>query len=209
MRSLALSLVALVACAPAARSQDSTGSGRADLPPAGYGTLSQDDIAVTLRQEALEIRMLPLDERVLRLLAPDAYRSLHELVRSRTGPIDSVGRINGVSSPGLMLVTFFGRKAGARFDPQNVYVTIRNQLNRPIGVVPFSPNFTSQQLGVRESATGLLLFEIPIPVYEVFSLSYGVQASQSWESRLSKLQRERERVTAKVQQDTTAGPPPR
>ena len=205
MKPLILALATLMACAPTARGQDSTSGNRGDLPPVGYGTLSQDDIAVNLRQEGLEIRMLPLDERVLRLLAPDAYRSLHELVRSKAAQVDSTGRLNGVSTPGLLLVTFFGRRPGARFDPQNVSVTVRNQFYRPIGVVPFSPNFTTYQLDVRESATGLLLFEIPIPVNEGFTLTYGVQ-SDSWEPRLNKLQRERERVTARAQQDTSSTP---
>ena len=199
MRHLGLLLLASMACAPAVRGQDTTATG-GDLPPVGFGTLNQDDITIDLRQDDLEVRLMPLDERILRLLAPDAYNSLHELVRSRKADIDSVGRRNGVSAPGIMLATFFGRRQGVRFDPQNVYVTIRNQFRRPIGLVPFSPNFTNQQLDVRERAIAILIFDTELPVFETFSLSYGIQSTNSWESQLGRLQRERERVAAKARQ---------
>ena len=205
MKALSLLVsLALVACAPAARGQDSTTTAaQGDLPPPGFGTLNQDDIAITLRQEELEIRILPLDERVLRLLAPDAYSSLHGVVTSHARAIDSVSRQSGVSSPGLFLITFFARKPGARFDPQNVQVLIRNQLYRPIGVVPFSANFNSQQLEVRQQATGILLFEELVPVFEAFTISYGVSSSSDWEGRLNRLQRERSRVMSRARADST------
>jgi GTP-binding protein len=100
MRRLAfLAALALAACAPAARGQDSVDVSAGDIPP-GMGTLSQDDIALVMRLEELEIRVVPLDERVLKLLTPDTYRSLHDLAQQRGSQIDSVSRQNGVSLPG-------------------------------------------------------------------------------------------------------------
>ncbi len=204
-RWLGLVGLALVACAPGARGQDSVpGNPQGDLPPPGYGTLNQDDIAITLRQDDLEIRIVPLDERVLRLLAPDAYVSLHGILASRAAEIDTIGRRYGVTSPGILFVTFFGRRAGARFDPQNLSVVIRNQLYRPIGIVRYSANFNSQQLEVRQQASGIFLFEETIPVFEPFTISYGVQSSDAWEGKLSRLQRERARVMGRgIRRDTT------
>lgn len=194
-RGWMIGLTALVACAPAARSQDTISSpGQGDLPPAGFGTLNQDDIAVTLRLDDLEVRVVPLDERVLRLLAPDAYASLHGILLARGAELDSVSRRNGVTTPGILFVTFFARRSGARFDPQNLNVVIRNQLYRPIGVLRYSDNFNAQELDVRQQASGLFLFEELIPVFEPFTISYGARASDAWEGKLSRLQRERARV---------------
>ena len=196
-----LAALALAACAHAARGQDSVDASAGDIPP-GLGTLSQDDIALTMRQEELEIRVVPLDERVLRLLTPDTYRSLHDLAQQRAAQVDSVSRQNGVSLPGIFLVTFFGRRQGARFDPQNLNLQVRGQLFRPIGVIPYSVNFNSQQLDQRQQATGLILFEEPVPVFETFTVSYGI-ASDAWEGKLTKIQRERTRVLGRLPSDST------
>ena len=69
-----------------------------------------------IRNDELEVRFVPLDQRVTRLLARDAYESLEGLVHSRRASIDSVARMYGISAPGLALVTFFG-PGRARFDP--------------------------------------------------------------------------------------------
>ena len=76
MRHLGLLLLATMACAPTVRGQDTTATG-GDLPPVGYGTLNQDDITINLRQDDLEVRLMPLDERILRLLAPDEIGRAH------------------------------------------------------------------------------------------------------------------------------------
>jgi hypothetical protein len=203
-QALVMGMLALVSFASPAKGQDST-SAQGDLPPAGFGTLNQEDIAVTLRQEDLEIRVLPLDERVLRLLAPDAYASLHGILQTRAAELDSVSRRNGVAVPGILFVTFFARRAGARFDPQNLNVVIRNQLYRPIGVVPYSANFNSQQLEVRQQASGLILFEETLTVFEPFTISYGSISSDAWESKLTRIQRERARVTGRGVRRDSAG----
>ena len=204
MKRLGLfALLAMIACAPAARGQDSVSSAaQGDLPPPGFGTLNQDDIAITLRQEDLEIRIVPLDERVLRLLAPDAYASLHGILQSRAASIDSLARRNGVSTPGILFVTFFGRRAGARYQPEDINVFIRNQLYRPLGTVPYSDNFNSLQLEVRQQASGLIVFGEPLPVFESFTISYGTAVSSDWEGKLNRLQRERSRVMGRVRPDS-------
>jgi hypothetical protein len=197
-------MLALAGLAPGARGQDSSAA-QGDLPPAGFGTLNQDDIAVTLRLEDLEIRVVPLDERILRLLAPDAYVSLSGILKTRAADIDSISRRNGVAVPGVLFVTFFARRAGARFDPQNLNLVIRNQLARPIGVVRYSANFNAQQLDVRQQATGLFLFEETLPVFEPFTISYGTASSDAWEGKLTRIQRERARVTGRGIRRDSAG----
>lgn len=202
-RALTIGILTLICAASGAGAQDST-QAQGDLPPAGFGTLNQEDIALTLRLEDLEIRIVVLDERVLRLLAPDAYTSLHGILQTRGAEIDSISRRNGVAVPGVLFVTFFARRAGARFDPQNLNVVIRNQLYRPIGIVPYSANFNSQQLEVRQQASGLFLFEETLPVFEAFTISYGAVSTDAWEGKLTRIQRERTRVMGRgVRRDST------
>jgi hypothetical protein len=218
MRTIAVlgcvwSLLALVpACG---HSQGGTGTGHtggaADpLPPPGYGSLRQSDLALNVRNDELEVRLVPLDQRVTRLLARDAYESLESLVHSRRSSIDSVARMYGISSPGLALVTFFGGREGVRFDASTLLLGIRNQVQRPRGIVPFSPRFTSQQLGLREQASAILVFDELLPVTDDFNFSYQGRTSESWGNKQRMLDRERGRVAARArvttQPDTAVSP---
>jgi hypothetical protein len=57
-----------------------------DLPPPGFGSLKQDQVAVMITTASLAVRVLPLDEHVLRLLAPDTYSSRSSGARPRPWP---------------------------------------------------------------------------------------------------------------------------
>ena len=115
----------------------------------------------------------------------------------------------GISSPGLALVTFFGQREGARFDPYSLTLGIRNQVLRARGVVPFSPRFTNQQLGVREQASGIFVFEELLPVNDDFNFAYQGRTSESWGNKQRTLDRERARVAARARgtQPESAGAP--
>lgn len=204
-----LVFVALAACAPSTRAQTPTdpaaGDQDAALPPIGFGTLSQNDVSVLLRDEEVELRFLPLDERVIRLLAPDAYQALSALVRQNQAAIDSIGSSRGLSAPGLALVTFYGRVARARFDPQLVSLQVRGHAVFPLGMVPIGPGFSNRELGVRGQARAIYVFDEVVPVIEPFTLTYGTQQSAAWESRIQLLSRERGRAVRRAQAaDTTA-----
>jgi hypothetical protein len=80
-------------------------------------------------------------------------------------------------------VTFFGQRAGARFDPQTITLSVRNGLLRPLAIVPFSPRFNSQQLDVREQVSGILLFEEELPVGDSFSFGYAGRSSDDWQNK--------------------------
>jgi hypothetical protein len=179
------------------------------LPPAGYGSLTQNDLSLRVRNSEIEVRFLPLDERVLRLLAGDSYESLRSLVHSRRPAIDSIANQAGVSRPGLALVTFFALQSNARYDPQTLTLVIRNRVFRPLGIVPFSPRFSAQQLDVRDQVSGICLFQEDIPVTDSFTLSYNGLVSDDWQTKQRLLDRERARVAARsrtARPDTTAAP---
>lgn len=203
-RSAMLALLLAAACAPHARGQaaPAADSTRA-RPVAGdssrsFGTLSQTDLALRMRSEELEIRFVPLNERVTRLLAPDAWQSLRGLRAGRQTSIDSLARLYGLSDPGLALVTFYAQRDGARFDPQLLTLVSRGRFLRPVGVVPLSPGFTSQQLPQRGQAMAIFLYEEVIPVDESFTLTYDTLTSEDWERKLPMLERERARVSSRM-----------
>jgi len=175
------------------------------IPP-GYGKLNQDDLTLRLVAGALEIRFVPLDERVIRLLAPDAYRALRDIRESRRTGIDSVARQGGTSAAGFALVSFFAARDGQRFEPQDLKLTLLNQEFRAVGTVPISANFTSQQLTTRGQASAIFVFEMPIPVTQQFTLGYGMARTDSWSSRISSIEREQDRIILRIRaerNDTT------
>ena len=90
MRTLAGLILLLTSALPAA----AQASGQVQAVPVSYGTLRQDDLALRVKNEDVEIRFIPLDPSVARLLANDAFQSLRSLVAfSASGPTpDSIPR---------------------------------------------------------------------------------------------------------------------
>ena len=78
------------------------------------------------------------------------------------------------------LVERFQPQPGARYDPQNLTLLVRNRVYRPLGIVPFTPRFTSQQLEVREQVSAIYLFEESIPVTDDFSPVSQRIVSKAW-----------------------------
>jgi hypothetical protein len=197
--SLLLLGAEIILAATGARPAGAQGRGAAaPLPPPGYGSLTQNDLALRIRTEDIEVRFVPLDQRVTVLLAKDSWESLRSLVESRRRSIDSVASSSGVSRPGLALVTFFGQRTNARFDPQTLTLLVRNRVFRPLGIVPFTPRFTSQQLDVREQVSAIYLFEETLPVDDTFTVSYRGLVSDDWRGKQPQLDRERARVALRA-----------
>jgi hypothetical protein len=188
-------VLALLGCAAPATGQ--SGDRARPLPP-GYGSLTQNDLALRVGNDDLEIRFVPLDPRITPLLARDAYHALRTLVETNRRAIDSVASRAGVAQPGLALVSFFGQRSDVRFDPQTLVLLIRNRLFRPLGTIPINARFTSGQLGVREQASAIYLFEETIPVDDSFTLSYGSLISDDWQRKQPALDQERARVAARA-----------
>ncbi len=191
-----LVIVAACACAPRSAPAQTTvvDTALVDDLPLGRGRLSQDNITVRLRAGTLDIRVVPLDERVLRLLSNDGYASLHALVTSQQRRIDSVATTRGVRRPGVALVSFHALAPATRFDPQALSIALRNRYYRPIGVLAMSPSFSSQQLDAGGAASGIVIYEEELPVTEPFTISYHEATTDEWERRLPRLETERGRI---------------
>lgn len=175
-----------------------------DTIPAGFGSLRRDDIVVGLANDQLQIQILPLDEQILRLLAPDIYQSLSQLVQRRAADIASAAGSAGVMTPTLVLVTFFGLVPQARFTPEDLNIQSRGRLFRPLAEVPLSPTWSSLQLDPRQQAMAIYLFDAGISWSDPVTVTYEGLSSDAWGGHsLQIVNQERSRVLARAQ----AAPP--
>ncbi|MBI4541928.1 MAG: hypothetical protein HY705_02745, partial [Gemmatimonadetes bacterium] len=169
-----------------------------DLPPAGFGTLRQDQVAVRIAAPDLQVRVLPLDERVIRLLAADTYRSLRQLVQSRAGDMAAAARAAGHDSVVAFVVTYFAIQPQVRFNADQLYISSQSAFFRPIGIVPLTPRWSEYQLDQRQQASAIYLFEPGIAVLRPFTVSYGERSSDAWTGSLRTLHGEHARVLARA-----------
>src|SRR5215217_6609837 len=121
---------------PTRVTRDSTS---ASLIPVGYGTLRQDDVAITLQQNGVRITAIPLDETVIRTLAPDSYRALRATLDARRQQIMQRAGLRGIREPRVWYVSFAGLAPDARFIPTDVTVTSGGREFRPIDVIGLTP----------------------------------------------------------------------
>lgn len=199
-----VTVLALCACAhsgPALsqEAQDPMGT----MPPIGFGSLTQEQTSISIANSQLTVRFQPLNERLLRLLAPDAYRALSGMIASRRAAIDSVSRMSGTSLPGLMLVTVYGNVADVRFEPTLIGVSMNSRRFDPVGIIPLDANFSRQQLQRQTVGMGLFIFAEELPVYSAMAFSYGTVAAEGWASKISTFDRELARVSARAGSQAT------
>jgi hypothetical protein len=162
---------------PAPAPRDSTASG---LVEQGFGTLKQDDISIVLEGEGFRASALPLDEAVIRLLAPDSYKSLKSLLDSKRRQIQQRAAARGIRDPRVWQVRFFGFAPDARFVPTDITVTSGGREYRPIDVVAITPGFSEQRLQPRETQTGLLVFEEGLDVSQSVAVTMGHVRNTDW-----------------------------
>lgn len=196
-RAAGAALLALLALGATGHTQE-TPDLRSAMPPTGLGSLTQEQISLTLANSQLTVRFEPLNERLLRLLAPDAYRALEGLIAKNQATIDSAGRDNGASQPGLMLLTVYGNAPDARFDPTLVGVTVNTRRIDPIAILPLDANFSRQQLAIRSVGMGLFVFSEELPVYSPLVFTYGSAAAEGWARLIPTFDRELARVSARA-----------
>ncbi|MGH7674925.1 MAG: hypothetical protein ACREMV_06605 [Gemmatimonadales bacterium] len=200
---LAVVLV-LAACSSGATQHPPTVAPDTAEIPLGYGTLRRDEIAVRFASDQLDIQVLPLHEGVIRLLAPDTYRSLRQLIQSQQPAIESAARSVNVRHPSLVMVTFSGVVPQARFVPDDVNITSRGRLYRPLAIVPLSPQWSSQQIDPREQASAIYLFDEGIAFREALTVTYQRQSNDAWAASVRLLEREHARVLTRAR----GAPPP-
>jgi hypothetical protein len=168
------------------------------LVPAGYGSLRQDEIGVPLTVQRLQVRALPLDETVIRLLSPDSYRAMHELVASQRPAIEAASRRTGLRNFSLWYVEFFGLEQGeTRFSPMEFIISSVGREFRPLEVIPLTTGFGQQRLAQRERQSALYVFDPQIDVTQPLTVQYETATSSDWTLSLSKIERERALVRSR------------
>jgi hypothetical protein len=190
---------------PASTMQDDTVG--INLVPVGFGTLRQDDIAIKMQFEGIQVKLLPLDESVLRVLSPDSYRALRDLLESRQSQITTLTTRRGIRRQSVWYVSFFGLQPDARFSPMEITITSSARDFRPIELIPLSAGFGSQRLKQRETQSALYLFEDGINVEQPITVSMGGQQNSSWDQTIRQIQRERALIRSRSSRSPTTPAP--
>lgn len=169
--------------------------------PAGFGTLRQDDIALkSSPANGLQIRAVPLDERFIRLLAPDSYRALRELQASKAPALLAVKERNRLPSYSVWYVSFFALEQGeTRFSPQEFIISNSGRDFRPLDIVALTPGFGEYRLKQREVQSALLVFDGQIDLNQpVTAQLESVPSITDWSSVLQRVERERALVRSRA-----------
>jgi hypothetical protein len=167
---------------------------RDTLVPPGYGSLKQDEVTLAIRSGATLVKVTPLDEGVIRLLAPDTYRSLHALREARTAEAT-----RGMMRPAeLILVSFFSYEPDVMFQPEDVQLMYQGRLLRAHAIVPVTNGWGRQRLGQQETQMAVYAFEGPFDYGQQFTVRYGMEQNDDWRTILTRLATERAKVLARV-----------
>ncbi len=169
------------------------------LVPAGYGTLHQEDIAVRLQVLGLQVRAIPLDETVIRLLSPDSYRTLQELATSQQETLEGISQRTSLRHLSLWYVTFTGLEQGETpFSPQEFQVTSVGRNFHPIDVIPITTGFGQQRLRQRETQSAMYVFDPQVDVNQPLTVQFQTARSTDWSLILSRIERERALVRSRA-----------
>jgi hypothetical protein len=175
----------------------------ASLVPVGYGTLRQEDIAIALQSSGVRVTAIPLDETVIRTLAPDSYRALRATLETKRQQIMQRAALRGIREPRVWYVVFAGLVPDARFIPTDFTVTSGGREFRPIDVIGLSAGFSEQRLQPRETQRGLLVFDEALDIGQPVVVIMGSERNSDWstdrsDSILSRIEAERTQIRARA-----------
>lgn len=169
------------------------------LVPAGFGSLRQEDIAIRLRVLGLQVQAIPLDETVIRVLSPDSYRAMRELVASQRAALDEVSRRTALRDFSLWDVRFHGDERGeAVFSPQEFIITSVGRDFRPLEIIPLSAGFGRQRLRQRDTQRAIYVFDPRLDVNQPLVVQYEAARSTEWAAILARIERERALVRTRA-----------
>jgi hypothetical protein len=166
-----------------------------ELVPAGHGTLRIDDATMQLRSGPLLIKVTPLTEGVIRLLAPDSYLRLHNIAEPRRA---AAAAATGGRPPELFLVTFFSYEANVDFRPEDLQASHQGRLMRPSTILPVTPGWGRQRLEQQDQQMAVYAFEGPIDYEQPITVRYGLESTDAWTRIIPTLELERTKVRAKA-----------
>jgi hypothetical protein len=169
------------------------------LVPAGYGTLRQEDLSLRLQSASLQVRALPLDESIIRLLSPDSYRALSELKRIRADAVAAIARRQGTRELSLWYVSFFAVERGeTRFSPREFIIRNVGRDFRPLDVIPLTPGFGEQRLRQNGRQDAIYVFDSQLDVRQPLTVAYNTGRNDDWADLLPQIERERSAVRSRA-----------
>jgi hypothetical protein len=157
----------------------------------------------------VSVRAVPLDESVIRLLAPDSYRTLRGILESQRVRLGELARRFNLPRYSVWYVTYFGAEQGeARFSPQEFIVTNAGRDFRPLDIIPLTSQFGAQRLAQRDQQAGLLVFDGALDVNQPLAVSIEGTRDESWAAPRGPLERiERERALVRSRSSRAPGRP--
>lgn len=169
------------------------------LMPPGYGSLRREDVAVEIRLQGLTIRAIPLEESVIRALAPDTYRSLRVL-RDRQAPaLERLRSRLGLPSVQAWHVTFFNVQQGeARFDPRGIQLRSAGRDYRPLDVFPLVPGYEDGRLAQGRAVDAVVAFDPQVALNQPLVVTLAGESSNAWTEVIPRLERERAAVLSRA-----------
>lgn len=165
------------------------------LPPAGYGTLRQDEISVDLTSGDLRLKVTPLAESVTRTSAPDTYRRLSALA-DQVRP-EAIRR-SGVSSPVLFLVSAYSESPDVPFVPEEIQLISNGTRMRPAAIVPVTAGWEQRRLAQRQTEMAVYAFSGSVDLESDLVVAYGLEENPAWSTILPRVRAERARVRARA-----------
>ena len=209
---LTLGLVASHACAqavppktaprpaPAARPDSLRPADRTGLIPAGFGTLRQDQIAIRLQTLGLTVSAIPLEENIIRTLAPDSYATLHAIRESKKTQLEAARARSGLAGVQAWYVTFFNVQQGdARFDAFDVLIRSVGQDFRAVDALALQPGFSEGRVAQRGQVSAVYAFDPQIDLNQPLTLTALGQQSTVWgDNVLPLIERERSLVWSRA-----------
>ena len=159
---------------------------------AGFGTLRQEEITVSVRSDQLLVKVTPIAEPLIRLLAPDTYERLNAIAESRRAGLEP-----GVREPELFLVSFFSYQPDVVFLAEDLQLSYQGRLMQAERILPLTTGWGRQRLDQRETQSAVYVFEGPIDYRQPVTVRYGMQSSDEWSSIARKLETERGKVRAR------------
>ena len=182
--------------ADSARTDTARHADRNGLIPAGFGTLRQDQIAIRVQNLGLTVSAIPLEESVIRTLAPDSYRTLHAIRESKRAALESLRARNGLAGVQAWYVTYFNVQQGdARFDAFDFLVHSAGQDFRPLDALPITPGFGDGRVAQRGQSSAIYAFDPQIDLNQPLTVTALGQQTTVWgDTMLPLIERERSLV---------------
>ena len=187
----------------AGAARDTTSPG---LIPAGFGSLKQDDISIRFQLRGLLVRATPLDETIIRVLAPDSYRSLRERRESERDRIAALAARYGVRGFSVWSISFYGLEPDVRFSPMDVVISSVGRDFRPIELIPLTSGFGENRLDQRDTQSALYLFDDAIDVNQPLTVMVETTRNAGWQETLRVIERERALVRSRAGRTGSAPP---